>query len=115
MLGKHEFVSGFSVSGTPDGADLLDLLLEVISLINMTPDGKPDIREYPNGQGKGGTGWQIYQPLTESWIIGGTWPLIKQPCTRIVLSSCKPYDVTVVESFLSAQIGPILKSGGFDL
>lgn len=115
MLGENELVCGFTVSGAPDGADLLHLLLEIINLVEMTQDGHPDIREYPNGKGKGGHGWQIYQPLTESWIVGGTWPRIPEPCTRIVLSSCKPYEIKRVENYLACNLGAILKKGEFPL
>lgn len=104
-LGSEEMLVAFRFLGVLDGPELLEVLLEAIDCIGMEPDGGPDIRHYPNGHGKGGHGWQVYQPLTESWIIGGTWPDLDPPITRIVLSSCKPFEPGVVLSLLEKKVG----------
>ena len=105
VLGEMEQVSGFRCLGDPSPDELLSIMLSVIGVIGMESDGLPDIRHYPNGHGKGGHGTQIYQALTESWIVGGTWPA--HGFTRIVLSSCKPYDIGMVQTILTKLIGPI--------
>lgn len=111
-LGTSETLVAYRFLGAPEGQGLLEALLKVIEVIGMEPDGSPDVRHYPNGHGKGGHGWQIYQPLTESWIIGGTWPKLNPPITRVVLSSCKPYAPGVVLSLLEKMIGELVPGYG---
>lgn len=106
-LGIEEQLVGFTLQGAPSSPMLLHTMIEIIRAVGMTPDGPPDIRHYPNGHGAGGCGCQIYMPLTESWMIGGTWT--KLNITRVVLSSCKLYNEEKVRSLLESQIGSILK------
>ncbi len=115
ILGDQEMVMGLTLEGAPSAAELIYVLLEVISAIDMTPDGSPDVAHYPNADGKGGVGCQVYQKLTESWIIGGTWPSLGK--TRVVLSSCRPYQAEVVTALLEKLIGPAIPgaAGKFDL
>jgi len=56
------------------------------------------VRYYPTGDGKGGEGVQVYQPLVESWLIISTWPA--HGFTRINLSSCQRFDHGAVTSYL---------------
>jgi S-adenosylmethionine/arginine decarboxylase-like enzyme len=90
-------------------------MLDVIAAVGMTPDGVPRIDIFPNNKGAGGQGVQIYQVLTESWIVGGTWPVHGK--TRVVLSSCKPYDASMVVDLLAERIGPLVNGvgGSFEL
>lgn len=111
-LGCEETLVAFRLLGAPEGQDLLAALLEVIEAVGMEPDGQPDVRHYPNGHGKGGHGWQIYQPLTESWIVGGTWPKLSPPITRVVLSSCRSFEKGVVLAVLERKIGEMVPGLG---
>lgn len=114
-LGKEEFLVGRTFQGSPDAPELLAIMLDVIDAVGMTPDGVPRVDIFPNMKGAGGQGVQIYQVLTESWIIGGTWPVHNK--TRVVLSSCKPYDSEMVIALLEEMIGPVISGvgGSFDL
>ena len=107
-LGRFERQSGWLARGylAPDRCVLL--ALNLIDLVGMTPDGGPDIRFYPNAQGNGGQGVQVYQPLVESWLVIGTWPELG--LVRVNLSSCKEYDPQAVQAHLEAQVGPVIKS-----
>lgn len=109
-LGEEEFLIGYTFLGVPAAPDLVDIMLEVIAAIGMTPDGPPKIDIFPNYNGCGGIGCQIYQVLTESWIIGGTWPIYNK--TRIVLSSCKEYDQNVAIKIMESRIGKLLPTVG---
>ena len=113
VLGEKEQVLGLTLQGCPSSAELVCIMLEVIYAVGMTPYGMPDVKHFPTTDGKGGVGCQTYITLTESWIIGGTWPA--HGTTRIVLSSCEPYDADLVTGLLSKQIGPVLKTGQFEL
>ena len=113
VLGEAEQVSGFCCQGVPSPKRLALILERIIWTVGMTLDGPPDVSLYPNADGKGGEGCQIYQKLVESWIVAGTWPA--PGLTRIVLSSCKPYDTGLVKGFLESHIGPINKAFVNDL
>ena len=106
-LGLEEQLVGFTLQGCPSPPRLLCIMLDLIAAVDMASDGQPVVRHFPNKKGNGGYGCQIYQVLTESWIIGGTWT--KHGITRVVLSSCKLFDEEKVRSLLEASIGPVLK------
>jgi S-adenosylmethionine/arginine decarboxylase-like enzyme len=109
-LGEDEFLIGRTFQGSPDAPELLEIMLDAIESIHMHSDGVPKVDIFPNHLGAGGHGVQIYQVLTESWIIGGTWPVHGK--TRVVLSSCKPYDSDEVIALLEDRIGPMVKDAG---
>ena len=107
-LGLEEQVCAYTCQGVPSTENLALILERLVYAVGMTLDGPPDISSYPNADGKGGEGCQIYQKLTESFVVGGTWPA--HGFTRIVLSSCKPYEQETVEAILTGSIGPITRS-----
>lgn len=112
-LGMNERLSCFRFPAVPSKDQCLEIIRIIIQAIGMTVDGELDIRIYPNQDGKGGDGVQIYQPLVESFLIIGTWP--QHGFIRIYLASCKPYEVDKVDKLLAT----ILKcdsdmSGHFD-
>ena len=109
-LGKQEWQSGWRIQWVPeqDITDLhvvLNLSRDLIAFVGMTPDGHPDVRYYPTGEGKGGEGVQVYQPLVESWLVISTWPA--HGFTRINLSSCQHYDHGAVSNYLK-RIGEVI-------
>ena len=112
-LGEKEQVCGWTLIGCPPPPELTLIMIEMIERVGMTPHGAPDVRCFPTLWGKGGHGAQIYMPLTESWNMGGTWE--EHNRTRIVLSSCEPYDPKAVEKWLIGSIGPVIKKGTFNL
>ena len=97
-LGEHEWQSGWRLAAVPNLQGVLNLSRALINFVGMTPDGPPDVRYYPTGDGKGGEGVQVYQPLVESWLMISTWPA--HGFTRINLSSCKYYDHGAVSCYL---------------
>ena len=99
-LGADERLSCFRFRVVPSTLRCLEIIRVVIQAIEMVTDGPPDVRVYPNLDGKGGEGVQIYQPLVESFMIIGTWPA--HGFTRIYLASCKPYNVDKVQEFLES-------------
>jgi hypothetical protein len=104
-LGEHEWQSGWRLAAVPTLQGVLNLSRDLIALAGMTPDGPPDVRHYPTGDGKGGEGVQVYQPLVESWLVISTWPA--HGFTRIHLSSCKYFDHERVSEFVR-RIGGVL-------
>lgn len=104
-LGEQEWQSGWRIATIPTLQGVLNLSRQLIAFVNMTSDGPPDVRYYPTGEGKGGEGVQVYQPLVESWLVISTWPA--HGFTRINLSSCKHFDHGTVTVFLR-RLGEIL-------
>ena len=103
-LGVHEWQSGWRLAATPNLQGVLNLSRGLIAFVNMTPDGPPNVRFYPTGEGKGGEGVQVYQALVESWLVISTWPA--HGFTRINLSSCQHYDHGAVSCYLK-RIGAV--------
>jgi hypothetical protein len=113
VFGDAEWVSCWRLKWSPTPEELLAVIDRLIAFIGMTTDGDPDIRIFPNAEGKGGTGCQIYRALTESYVIAGTWTELG--ITRIMLSSCKLYKNRTATVFLKKQTGAsILKSGFYE-
>ena len=105
-FGLTEQQAGWRVHGNMSLEQILRLCHHIIKLVGMTPDGPPIVDRYPKG-GKGGEGWQVYQPLFESWLIISTWPAFN--FIRVNLSSCKPFDPTAVGEDLANKVGPVLE------
>ncbi len=97
-LGLRELQAAWRIEAVPDLDFLLALSRKLIKFVGMTTDGAPDVRHYPNGAVNGGIGIQVYQPLVESWLIISTWP--EHGFTRINLSSCKPFNPSLVTNYL---------------
>lgn len=62
---------------------------------------------FPNQQGKGGHGVQVYWCWTESFLVISTWPQLG--FIRVYLASCKEFLPVIVTKFLEARVGPVLK------
>jgi hypothetical protein len=102
ILGLNEKLICFQFPLILSLKDAKTTIQNVIAFVHMTLDGTPDITIYPNQDGKGGEGLQIYQKLVESFMVIGTWPAHK--LTRIYLASCTPFEVEPLTSFLSQTL-----------
>lgn len=104
--GRTRVAVGLAVGGGPEPARGPAPLPAAHQFCGHDP-GRPAgrIRYYPTGEGKGGEGVQVYQPLVESWLVISTWPA--HGFTRVNLSSCKHFDHGAVSSFLG-RVGEIL-------
>lgn len=97
-LGTVEYVTVLRFPSCPSKEELLEIMDRSIRFVGMTTHGEPDIRSFPDENGNGGVGDQIYRALTDSYMIGGTWNELST--SRILLSSCKYYDVLNLTSYL---------------
>jgi len=98
VLGEIEYVTAFRFPISPSKEELLEIMDRCISYVGMTIHGEPDIRVFPDEQGKGGVGSQVYRALTESYMVGGTWDNLRK--MRLLISSCEPYDRIGLVKFL---------------
>lgn len=67
-----------------------DIVKQIVAAIGMTIAGEPAIYSYPNGDGQGGNGHSLFQPLTESFIALDTWT--DHDGAYLFICSCKPFD-----------------------
>lgn len=113
VFGDIEWVTCWRMRWSPTPEELLSVIDQLIEHVGMTTDGDPDIRIFPNAEGKGGIGCQIYRALTESYVMAGTWPDLD--LTRILLSSCKPYLAKSAGNMLKrVTLATMLKVGYYD-
>jgi hypothetical protein len=100
-LGKEELQAGWRIGSVPGKGKVIDIAYRLINFVGMTPDPPADVRAYPNSEGRGGLGIQIYLPLVESWLVISTWPA--HGFTRVNLSSCQSFDPVAVGNFLEKE------------
>ena len=114
VLGNSLFVTGYALGGKPTAEKLAQILQQTVAFIGMDTGGmQPKIWAYPLPNGQGGLGETILQPLVESFLVADSWPDLDK--VYVVLASCRPYDSCAVASFLAKKIGPVLRSGSFEL
>ncbi len=58
VLGEKEWQSGWRIAAVPNLQGVLNLSRQLIHFVDMTPDGPPDVRSYPNESGGGRAGDQ---------------------------------------------------------
>ena len=97
-LGSRLLLAGFSVRGPVDQPMAERLLADLALNMEVSPVHSPTIYCYPSG-GKGGTGFTLIQPITESFLAVDAWP--DHGGAYLVLASCKWFDVDVVERVLN--------------
>ncbi len=104
-LGKWE------LAGVLTPGPMLRVLRQVIAFVGMNPARGPRLDFYPFG-GKGGKGFTLYQPLTQSFITADVYQedLEGNPIrqTVVILASCKDYDPVAVGLLLAKLIGPLI-------
>ena len=114
LLGTKLILTGWRLDGRVSPLKLGYVLSQVVIIAGMDTGGlRPKIWSYPTIDGKGGCGETICQPLMESLIFGDAWK--DHNVTYIVLASCRPYCSEAIESYLAKEIGPVLRSGKFEL
>ena len=62
VLGQEEWQSAWRIRARLTLQQVLDLRRELIAFVNMTADGAPDVRHYPNELGAGGQGSRFTSP-----------------------------------------------------
>ncbi len=114
MLGQSETQWGWRVESKELPVEaVVKLAYGLVKLVGMTPDGPPDCTYYPNREGKGGYGIQLYQKLVESFVVISTWP--HHGFLRITLASCMPYDPASISAHLEKKVGRVIMQGGCNI
>jgi hypothetical protein len=105
-------VGHWSCAGVLPVEEMKGVLLQVIAFVGMTPARGPRVDWYPF-EGKGGQGYTLYQPLTESFITADVYEknLEGKPVnqTEIILASCRGYDPVAVGALLRKLVGPLIE------
>ena len=96
-LGRRVFLLAVSLHGEREKDEWLQFLFNVCHLMEMTPVHKPISYDYPV-DGKGGTGYTIIQPITESFLALDVWP--DHGGAYLFICSCRAFDKTRVMDYL---------------
>lgn len=118
-LGAWEHVAGWTFAGYTPTAVLQGAIESMIRYVRMTPFEQSTAREFPTPEGNGGHGAMVFQMLTESGVMGNTYIFQgedgkQQKLTRIILSSCKPFDHQAVGIHLRRKLGlELIRQGSF--
>ena len=114
ILGDKLQLSAFTIRGHLTFNNCGKLMDDIITKIGMTVAHGSTVCHYPVA-GKGGTGWSIFQPITESFLVLDVWPEADIPHAFLVVASCKPFknndvEEVIIESgfSLSEQIAQVL-------
>lgn len=87
-LGSRLQIAAWTVRGNLNEAAWRRLLLAVVDALKMCPAYEPMTYDYPL-DGKGGVGFTVIQPITESFVVVDTWP--NHGGAYLVVASCKPF------------------------
>ena len=98
-LGSRLLIAAFSVKGDVNVRVAQYLLRHVMAAIGVAPAHDQGFYRYPTG-GKGGTGFTIIQPITESFLAVDSWP--DHGGAYLVFASCKWFDVDAVEKVVES-------------
>ncbi len=90
-LGMTMHVQAVTLRGRLDDKAWLAFAREAVECIGMEPAGDPAVWHYPIGDGKGGLGMTICQPMTESHLVIETWP--DHDGAYVNIGSCKPFSL----------------------
>jgi len=101
-LGRRMYTRGTTLGGSLSIEQWRDFIKQVTSSIGMDAVGDPALWEYPVND-KGGVGFTLCQPITESFIILDTWP--DHGGAYLFVCSCK--------SFSAEQLRQVI--GDYDL
>ena len=102
-LGRRMHFRGMALHGTVarymTEAIWKRFLIDAANGMGMTPAGKAACWRYPL-MGKGGVGYTIVQPITESFLVLDTWP--DHAGAYLFVCSCKPFEAETLAEVLQA-------------
>ena len=100
-FGERMLLAAFTLKGGMRVDEYIDVAKEVIKEIGMTPH--PDggrIYQYPL-EGKGGVGFTLLMPLTESFLAWDVWPELGG--SYLIICSCKLFWVRDARKVLEGK------------
>jgi hypothetical protein len=101
-LGDQLHLSAFTIRGNITVENCGELLSRIVDDIGMTLAHGSTVVSYPV-EGKGGVGFTVFVPITESFLILDAWPQAKKPHAYLVIGSCKRFtDKAVINAILEA-------------
>jgi|GEM_PF-6131126 len=106
ILGEKKQIEGWTCRGWMSHERMSEIVDFLIRSIGMEPGRECRIDHYPY-KGKGGAGYTLYQPLTDSWAVADIYTDLNQ--TKFTLASCKPFQNEIVCDLLEVLIGPVIR------
>jgi S-adenosylmethionine/arginine decarboxylase-like enzyme len=96
-LGSRLLLAAFAVRGTVDEERAKQIIDSIIETIGVSRAHTAITYPYPI-DGKGGTGFTVLQPITESFLAVDSWP--DHGGAYVVIASCKWFEVELVRETL---------------
>lgn len=96
-LGSRLLLAGFAVKGKVDPLVAHNILRACIQAMDVKSVHTSCLYNYP-ADGKGGTGFTLIQPITESFLAVDSWP--DHGGAYVVLASCKWFDPQAVKQVI---------------
>ena len=116
MFGSRLWTLGLSLVGPIDETSAWVLASLVVDALKMTPAPGATLCRYPV-EGKGGVGFSLFFPITESFVVIDAWPEIGG--LYLFVCSCREFDPSTLSPVLSdaglrivENIGGTLSLGG---
>lgn len=94
-LGERMWVAGFKITGDIDLEAAEDIAAALIKTLGLSPAPGVHALSYPTGDGKGGVGFTLFQPITESFIVVDSYPELKT--AYVLVSSCVGFEHAKVQ------------------
>ncbi len=88
LTGRGMMCAALLLRGEANNTHVSNMMTDICNALGMCAIKEPQRWDYPVN-GKGGYGYTIVQPITESFIIADVWPKIK--AVYIYIASCKPF------------------------
>src|ERR1700692_5116272 len=104
-LGRRVYSRGYARAGKLTVTRWRRFLVELAELIGMEPVADAATWQFPIA-GKGGYGYTIVQPITESFLALDTWP--DHDGAYLFIVSCRPFysaDIDSVAQLLNLESG----------
>lgn len=97
-------VAAFAIVGRMERWQAHPLIKDIIDALEMSPAPGSTMCTYPVPEtGKGGIGFTLFQPITDSFLAIDAWPLLDG--FYVVIASCKP--------FLTADVWKVIAAHGY--
>ena len=112
-LGERLNVATFAVRGPVNEALAWSLVWGLIAALRMNEAPGATACWYPLPGGKGGLGFTLFQPITESFIAVDAWP--DHGGAYVVICSCRPFNTDKVLNVFIGQDLTVIESNEHNL
>lgn len=107
-LGEKMNVAGIVLRGQLPVTEWQHFLKDLTAAIGMEAVGEPAVCSYPLQNGKGGVGYTIFLPITESFLVVDTWS--DHNGAFLFVCSCRSFSLQAVDD-IAREYGMVALKG----